>query len=80
MSKRAHPQATAQQVLQPIRTHCPSCGRRMWFSYRDERVLITLEDIIPLRLHIHRCPNAVCPRYSASLSPRGRGQAGATQA
>ena len=74
MSKRAHPQATAQQVLQPIRMHCPSCGRRMWFSYRDERVLIRLEDIIHLQLHIHRCPNAACPRYHRPYRPEAEGR------
>lgn len=74
MSKRAHPQATAQQVLQPVSTRCPSCGRRMWFSYRDERVLITLEDIIHLRLHIHRCPNAACPRYHRPYRPEAEGR------
>jgi hypothetical protein len=74
MSKRAHPQATAQQVLQPVHTHCPSCGRRMWLSYRDERVLITLEDIVHLRLHIHRCPNAACPRYHRPYRPEAEGR------
>jgi len=74
MSKRAHPRATAQQVLQPVHTHCTSCGRRMWFSYRDKRVLITLEDIIHLRLHIHRCPNAACPRYHRPYRPEAEGR------
>jgi Transposase, Mutator family len=74
MSKRAHPQATAHQVLQPIRTHCPSCGRRMWSSYRDERVLITLGDIVHLRLPIHRCPNAACPRYHRPYRPEAEGR------
>jgi hypothetical protein len=74
MSKRAHPQATAHHVLQPIHLHCPSCGRRMWFSYRDERVLIRLEDIVHLRLHIHRCPNAACPRYHRPYRPEAEGR------
>lgn len=73
MSKKAHPQATAEQVLEPVSKQCVSCGRRTWFAYEDERTVIRLADIVHLRLHIHRCPHLACPRYHRPYRPEAEG-------
>ena len=38
----ARPEATAEQVLEPLVRDCPACGRRMWADYDNHRTVTTL--------------------------------------
>jgi hypothetical protein len=51
----SRPTPTAPRTRQPLGRHCPLCGETMWAAYHNYRTITTLEDVVPLTLHIRRC-------------------------
>lgn len=74
MARRsARPAPTHEEHLEPIRTDCPACGRRMWADYSNHRTLVTLSGLLRLHLRIRRCPYPECPRYHRPYRPEAEG-------
>ncbi len=48
--RNAKPAPTRTEVLECITQNCPTCGSHMWVDYENTRVIITLSDIVQLRL------------------------------
>jgi hypothetical protein len=44
-----------EEVLWPVQTACPACGRAMRLRYDNYRTLVTLSGPVRLRLKIRRC-------------------------
>jgi len=45
----------------------------MWVDYENTRVIITLTDVVKLRLRVRRCPNENCARYHKPYRPECEG-------
>jgi hypothetical protein len=45
----------------------------MWVDYENTRVIITLTDVVQLRLRVRRCPNRSCVRYHKPYRPECEG-------
>lgn len=71
--RRARPDPTLEQSLEPTCTGCPSCGRAMWAAYTNHRTLVTLTGLLRLHLSIRRCPHADCPRHHRPYRPEAEG-------
>lgn len=71
--RNARPTPTQEQVLEPVCTACPLCGKPMWADYSNHRTLVTLRGLLRLRLRIRRCPHADCPRYRRPYRPEAEG-------
>ncbi len=67
------PEATRHERLSTLRTACPSCDHRMWFTYEDQRKVTTLEEVIGLTLQVRRCVNPACERYHVAYRPEAEG-------
>ena len=70
----ARPEATAEQVLEPLVRDCPACGRRMWADYDNHRTVTTLGEVVALRLKVRRCHNGSCPRHRRPYRPEAEGR------
>jgi len=71
--RNAKPAPTRTEVLECIATECPSCGSHMWVDYENTRVIITLSEVVQLRLRVRRCPNKTCDRYHKVYRPECEG-------
>jgi len=71
--RKPKPQATRTEMLECITQDCPSCGRHMWVDYENTRVIVTLSEVIELRLRVRRCPNKNCDRYHKPYRPECEG-------
>lgn len=67
------PEPTRTEVLECIAEACPSCGSHMWVDYENTRVLITMGEVVELRLRVRRCPNKDCERYHKPYRPECEG-------
>jgi len=67
------PQPTRTEVLECIAQDCPGCGSHMWVDYENTRVIVTLSEVVALRLRVRRCPNKDCDRYHKPYRPECEG-------
>lgn len=67
------PKPTRTEVLDCIAEACPSCGKHMWVDYENTRVVITMPEVVELRLRVRRCPNKNCERYHKPYRPECEG-------
>lgn len=67
------PPPTRTETLECIATACPSCGKSMWVNYENTRVIVTLKDVVKLKLRIRRCQNPECDRYHKPYRPECEG-------
>ena len=63
------PPAAREAVLECLQQTCPSCGGAMWNKYDNYRTVITLKEVVQLRLKIRRCPNRECERFHQAYRP-----------
>ena len=68
------PLPTTSRTLQPLGRHCPLCGEPMWAAYHTYRTLTTLDEVLPLTLHIRRCLNRTCPQFRRPYRPEEEGR------
>ena len=71
--RKPKPEPTRTEVLDCIAEDCPSCGHHMWVDYENTRVIITLSEVVQLRLRVRRCPNKDCDRYHKPYRPECEG-------
>jgi hypothetical protein len=45
----------------------------MWVDYENTRVIVTLSEVVELRLRVRRCPNKDCARYHKPYRPECEG-------
>ena len=67
------PDPTRTEVLECITQNCRTCGTAMWVDYENTRIIITLTDVVKLRLRVRRCPNKACARYHKPYRPECEG-------
>jgi hypothetical protein len=70
----SRPPPTAPRTLHPLGRHCPVCGGIMWAASQNSRTSTTLEDVIPLTLHIRRCLHRSCPQFRRPYRPEAEGR------
>src|SRR3954453_14288974 len=58
-----------EQVLVPLRSACPECGRAMRIRYSNHRAIVSLRGLVRLRLKIRRCEDRSCGRYHQAWRP-----------
>ena len=58
-----------EQVLVPLRSACPECGRAMRIRYSNHRAIVSLRGLVRLRLKIRRCEDGNCGRYHQAWRP-----------
>ena len=71
--RKPKPEATRREVLDCLVEACPSCGSHMWVDYENTRVIVTLSEVVELRLRVRRCPNKDCDRYHKPYRPECEG-------
>ena len=71
--RKPKPEPTRTEVLDCIIEACPSCGSHMWVDYENTRVIVTLSEVVELRLRVRRCPNKGCERYHKPYRPECEG-------
>lgn len=71
--RKPKPKPTRTEVLDCIAEDCPSCGNHMWVDYENTRVIVTLTEVVELRLRVRRCPNTDCDRYHKPYRPECEG-------
>src|SRR6187431_1508530 len=64
---------TGEQILVPVRTACPECGRVMRIRYTNRRAIVSLRGLVRLRLKIRRCEDRSCGRYHQAWRPEAEG-------
>lgn len=74
MSRRtARAEAVIEHRLTNFLTTCPACGQPMFVAYTKTRKLMTLNDLVQLRLQIRRCENSACERFHHICHPDAEG-------
>src|SRR5437763_2246440 len=73
VEKHAHPVATIEATLEPLRSTCRSCSCRMRMGHHTHRTVTTLEGVTRLTLKVYRCRNKECPRYHQPSRPEEEG-------
>ena len=63
------PPADREAVLECLHQTCTNCGGAMWNKYDNYRTIITLKEVVQLRLKIRRCPNSKCERFHQAYRP-----------
>src|SRR3954453_20653198 len=58
-----------EQILVPLRSACPECGRAMRIRYSNHRAIVSLRGLVRLRLKIRRCEDGNCGRYHQAGGP-----------
>jgi len=71
--RKPKPEPTRTEVLDCLVEACPSCGSHMWVDYENTRVIVTLSEVVKLRLRVRRCPNKDCDRYHKPYRPECEG-------
>jgi hypothetical protein len=69
MRTRPRPRAKHTLTLVPLLHRCPECGHPLWFAYDNFRTLTTLDGVVRLTLHVHRCVNPSCSRFHKPYRP-----------
>jgi hypothetical protein len=67
--RRGRPRPTAERRLESWRTHCWSCGGRLWVAYHSRRRLTLLDEVVQFTLVVRRCRTPACPRYHQPQRP-----------
>ena len=62
-----------EQILVPLRSACPACGRAMRIRYSNRRAIVSLRGLVRLRLKIRRCETAGCARHHRPWRPEAEG-------
>src|SRR5690242_7978376 len=62
-----------EEVLWPVQTTCPACGRPMRLRYDNCRTLVTLSGPVRLRLKIRTCETEGCIRHHRPYRPEAEG-------
>ena len=62
-----------EEVLWPVQTACPACGRLMRLRYDNCRTLVTLSGPVRLRLKIRTCETEGCIRHHRPYRPEAEG-------
>jgi hypothetical protein len=74
MARRTkRPPITRSVSLVPVHQHCSACGGRLWYLYKTQRTVTTLEHVTRLTLTLLRCPNPACSRYHHPVRPEEEG-------
>jgi hypothetical protein len=74
MARRTkRPPSTRTVSLLPLHQQCSACGSRLWYLYRTQRTVTTLEHVTRLTLTLLRCPNSACSRYHQPVRPEEEG-------
>ena len=74
MAKMAKPsEPTVTHDLQPERTTCRRCGKRLRADYTNHRTLHTLVGVTRLALLIRRCHHGRCPAFKVAYRPEAEG-------
>lgn len=68
------PPADREEVLECLHQTCPSCGGATWNKYDNYRTVITLKEVVQLRLKIRRCHNRECERFKKAYRPEQENQ------
>jgi hypothetical protein len=55
--------------LEPLRTRCPRCDKRMRRDYTNHRTVFSPDRTIALTLQIVRCKNSQCSRFKRPYRP-----------
>ena len=71
--RKRKPDPTRTEVLECIARDCPNCGNPMWVDYENTRIIITLSDVVKLRVRVRRCQNEDCVRYHKPYRPECEG-------
>jgi len=72
--KQTRPQASHQQLLEPLQTTCRACGNRMRMTRHSQRTVTTLQGVTHLTLKVYRCRNTTCPRFHQATRPEEEGR------
>jgi hypothetical protein len=72
--KECRPEAQAERLLTPQRSHCAACGQPMRVAYRTQRTITTVQGICRLTLRVRRCRNQACPQYHCIYRPEEEGR------
>lgn len=70
----ARAEAASERTLHPLRTNCPTCGRRMWADYDNYRTVVGLGGAVRLTLKIRRCRNSQCGAHLKPYRPESEGR------
>lgn len=69
MRTRPRPHPNHVLNLGPLLHHCLECGHTLWFAYDNFRTITTLDGVVRLILHVHRCVNPSCSRFHKPYRP-----------
>ena len=69
MRTRPRPRPRHTLTLAPLLHLCPECGHTLWFAYDNNRTITTLDGVVRLVLHVHRCVNPSCSRFHKPYRP-----------
>ncbi len=69
MRTRPRPRPRHTLNLASLLHHCPECGHTLWFAYDNFRTITTLDGVVRLILHVHRCVNPSCSRFHKPYRP-----------
>src|SRR5258707_5978337 len=69
MRTRPGPRPRHTLNLTPLLHHCPECGHTLWFAYDNFRTITTLDGVVRLIVHVHRCVNPSCSRFHKPYRP-----------
>lgn len=58
-----------EQILVPVHSACPECGRVMRIRYSNRRAVVSLRGLVRVRLKIRRCETRSCGRYHQAWRP-----------
>src|SRR4029453_4805724 len=58
-----------EQILVPVDSACPECGRAMRIRYSNRRLVVTLRGLVLLPLKIRRCEDRRCGHYHRAWRP-----------
>jgi len=58
-----------EQILVPVHSVCPECGRVMRIRYSNRRAVVSLRGLVRVRLKIRRCETRSCGRYHQAWRP-----------
>ena len=70
-----HAPRIRHEELKPLLLNCPSCGRRMWSAYNNQRILTSIYyEKRRLTLRKYRCVNQQCNRFHEPYGPELEGR------
>lgn len=69
MRTRPRPRPRHTLHLAPLLHLCSECGHTLWFAYDNFRTITTLDGVVRLILHVHRCVHPSCARFHKPYRP-----------